>query len=463
MKDKKVPGSQHPQPTPNPANQARSSLPWSALEQQVVRLQKQISQAGLRGDKQTVYDLQQRLMESEAARLLAVRRVTEENQGRHTAGVDGVKSLGPKERLAMAAAIHPKHWSHQPAMPVRRVWVSKPGTTERRPLAILPMIDRCKQALVKLALEPEWEVRFEPHSYGFRPGRGTHDAIAAIVVAIERHPTFVFDADIEGAFDHVNQAVVLDKLQTFPALRQAIRTWLTAGVIDGNAYFTSDTGIAQGGVLSPLLMNIALHGMEAVVTDGSANGSAREQPLLVRYADDFVILHPDLRALQQAIRRVKHWLATIGLQLHADKTRITHTLTPYQGQVGFDFLGFNIRQEPGIKTIIAPSQDASKRHLTVIEQRLQQLQTAPQARVIAELNPLILGWATYYTGVVPAATMSHYDDLVEQKLLNWASKRHPGKARDWLLARYWHRGEKQRRVFATQDGIQLRTYRIGLP
>ncbi|HEX6779976.1 MAG TPA: reverse transcriptase domain-containing protein [Ktedonobacterales bacterium] len=474
MKDKKALGVQRPPQTqvPGPANQAR--LPWGSLEQQVVRMQKQISQASKLGDKQAMYTLQQRLIESEAARLLAVRRVAEENQGKDTAGVDGIKSLGPKERLAMASTIHPQYWTYQPPMPVRRVWVPKPGTTERRPLAILPMIDRCKQALVKLALEPEWEARFEPHSYGFRPGRSAHDAIAAIVVAIERQPVFVFDADIEEAFDSVNQAVVLDKLQTYPALRQAINAWLTAGVLDGGRYAPSETGIAQGGVLSPLLMNVALHGMEGVVSEGTANGYAKKQPLLVRYADDFVILHPDLNELQQAVRRLRHWLARIGLHLHADKTRFTHTLTPYQGHAGFDFLGFHIRQEPGQsspargaprehalrgKTIIAPSQQASKRHLAAIDQRLQQLQTAPQARVIAELNPLIIGWAAYYNGVVPTATMSRYDDLVEQRLMNWASKRHPGKARDWLLARYWRRAGENRRVFVTQDGVQLRTYR----
>src|SRR6266516_6813763 len=376
-------------------------------------------------------------MESEAARLLAVRRVTEENQGKHTAGVDGVKSLTSQECLAMASIIHPNHWKHQPPMPVRRVWVPKPGTAERRPLAILPMIDRCKQALVKLALEPEWEVRFEPHSYGYRPGRSTHDAIAAILVAIERHPCFVFHADIEGAFDNVNQAVILDKLQTFPALRQAINAWLTAGVIDGTTYFSSKTGIAQGGVLSPLLMNVALHGMEGEIlrfaqndknvaqndnnsqndkyniqndnnkqndrnvrnerrgrnesrerplvgregeilrfaqndkynikNDNNKQNDSNSYPLLVRYADDFVILHADLKELQRAVKRVRQWLATMGLRLHADKTRFTHTLTPYQGRVGFDFLGFNIHQElvenspkgqrgqehsPGVKTII---------------------------------------------------------------------------------------------------------------
>src|SRR6266480_1950835 len=244
------------------------------LEQQVVRAQKQISQASQRGDTQAVHTLQQRLMESEAARLLAVRRVTEENHGKDTAGVDGVKSLTSRERLAMVSAIHPKHWNQQPPRPVRRVWVPKPGTAERRPLAILTMMDRCKQALVKLALEPEWEVRFEAHSYGYRPGRSAHDAIAAILVAIERQPCFVFDADIEGAFDNLTQTVVLDKLQTFPALRRAIDAWLGAGVVDGNTYFSSEKGIAQGGVLSPLLLNVALHGMEAVGEGEILRGTA---------------------------------------------------------------------------------------------------------------------------------------------------------------------------------------------
>jgi len=214
----------------------------------------------------------------------------------------------------------------------------------------------------------------------------------------------------------------------------------------------------------------------------------------VRYADNFVILHADLKELQQAVKRVKHWLARMGLHLHADKTCFTYTLTPYQGQVGFDFLGFSIRQHLGekhprgkseqehslfdktsitsrrrrpaaqehsleVKTMISPSQEASKRHLVAVDQRLQQLQTAPQAQVIAELNPEILGWSAYYNGVVEASTMSRYDDLMEQRLINWASKRHPGKARDWLLSRYWHRVGEHRRVFATHDGVQLRTYR----
>ena len=214
------------------------------------------------------------------------------------------------------------------------------------------MIDRCKQALVKLALEPEWEMRFETHSYGYRPGRGVHDAIAAILVAIEHHPTFVYNADIEGAFDHIDQGVLLGKLQTSPAIEHVIRGWFKAGSIDGGVYVPSEMGIAQGGVLSPLLMNIALHGMEEAVTGSKVSSrQGREQPLLIRYGDDFVILHADLHELQQAEKRVRRWLATLGLQLNAQKTRISHTLIPFQGEAGFDFLGFHLHQEQAEKQL----------------------------------------------------------------------------------------------------------------
>jgi RNA-directed DNA polymerase len=290
------------------------------------------------------------------------------------------------------------------------------------------------------------------------------------VVAIERHPTFVFSADIEGAFDHVKQEVILDKLQTFPALRQTINAWLTARVIDGNLVFSSETGIAQGGVLSPLLMNIALHGMETAVTEGISSSQSREQPLLVRYADNFVMLHPDLKELQQSVKHVKRWLERIGLHLH--ETHLAHTLTPHQGRIGFDFLGFNIHQEFGekmsgqkglrktkVKTLVNPSEEASKRHLASIDQRLERLQTAPQAQVIAELNPLIVGWVTYYNGIVDTSVMGRYDDLMEQQLICWASKRHPDKVRDWLMDHYWHSIGERRRVFATHGKDQLRAYR----
>lgn len=482
MKQKKISGGPRPQQAPH-------SLPWTALEQQVVRLQKQIAHASQRGDLLAVHAFQHHLLESEAARLLAVHRVASKNQGKDTAGVDGVKSLTAKEQLNMAARIHPRHWKTQPSLPVRRVWIPKSGTQEQRPLAILPMIDRCKQALVKLALEPEWEVRFESQSYGFRPGRSVHDAITALLVALNRQPMFVFNADIEAAFDHVKQTVILDRLQTYPALRRQIATWFTAGIMDAGTYSSSEVGIAQGGVLSPLLLNIALHGMGAIVAQGTGNHRQTEQPLLVRYADNFILAHPDLNTLQHSVRRVKDWLADMGFQLHPDKTAMTHTLIPAQGRVGFDFLGFSFHQEADekilrwqqrhtkgavrssspfppssqthplpIKTIVSPSQEASMRHLTSLDQRLQRLQNGTQEQVIAQLNPLILGWSSYYTGLVSAEIMQHYDDLLTQRLLQWASHRHPGKTQDWLFAHYWHQVGAKRDIFATSDGKQLRPY-----
>ncbi|HUZ52204.1 MAG TPA: reverse transcriptase domain-containing protein [Streptosporangiaceae bacterium] len=199
------------------------------------------------GDVKTVHRLQRLLMRSRAAKCLAVRRVTQDNQGKRTAGVDGVKALTPPERLRLAnrlsLAVKPR--------PTRRVWIPKPGTTECRPLGIPTMHDRAVQALAKLALEPEWEARFEPNSYGFRPGRSGHDAIEAIFQGICRKPKYVLDADIVKCFDRIDHQALLRKLGTFPALRRAIRGWLRAGVMDGPTLFPTTAGTPQGGVITP--------------------------------------------------------------------------------------------------------------------------------------------------------------------------------------------------------------------
>lgn len=270
-------------------SEAWRKLPWRKLEQHVYRIQKRIYRANQRGDTRTVQKLQKLLMKSQAARLLAVRRVTQDNQGKKTAGVDGVKSVKPEQRFIMAERIHPERWKRQKPQPVRRVWIPKPGKAEKRPLGIPTMLERSKQALAKMALEPEWEAVFEPNSYGFRPGRSCHDAIEAIFNAIRYKPKFVFDADIKGCFDNINQEELLKKLRTCPAMGDAIKAWLKAGVLEGVDFTPTETGTPQGGVISPLLANIALHGMEAAITKGYK--PPMEKPLMVRYADDFVVRH----------------------------------------------------------------------------------------------------------------------------------------------------------------------------
>src|SRR5215475_11770903 len=164
----------------DPSSEDWALLPWRKLERHVYRLQKRIYRAAERGNVQAVRRLQQLLMRSRSAHLLAVRRVTQDNQGKKTAGIDGKASLSPVERLALAKELHPKQQRKRKAKPVRRVWIPKPGKSEKRPLGIPVMNDRAYQSLVKQALEPEWEARFEANSYGFRPGRGCHDAKEAI-------------------------------------------------------------------------------------------------------------------------------------------------------------------------------------------------------------------------------------------------------------------------------------------
>jgi len=445
------------------------TLPWRELERAVFKLQKRIFRASKRGDTKAVHRLQRLMTRSRAARCLAVRKVTQDNRGKRTAGVDGVKSLGPARRLALAEAL-----SIRPSgRAVRRVWIPKPGTAERRPLGVPTLRDRAAQTLVRLALEPEWEARFEPNSFGFRPGRSAHDALEMLFTGICKKPKYVLDADIAACFERIDHAALLAKLGTYPALRRAIRGWLTAGVLEGPERFPTDAGTPQGGPLSPLLANVALHGLETAIRaafprDRYGDGPVRWgwQPLVVRYADDFVILHEDVRVIEQARHLAARWLAGVGLALKPAKTRIGHTLLPAAGRAGFDFLGFEVRQyrvgyhrsgalRLGFKTIIKPSKPARKRHDAALAEAVRRHRGAPQAALIGALNPLIRGWARYYAGVASKAAFAHLDHGLYHKLFRWGRRRHPRKSAAWVAGRYWHTRGRNRWVFGVADGPVL--------
>jgi RNA-directed DNA polymerase len=440
-------------------------LPWRTLERVVYRLQTRIFRASERGNVQAVHSLQRLLMKSEAARCLAVRRVTQDSQGKHTAGVDGVKAVPPAQRskrvimLGQPDAINPR--------PTRRVWIPKPGsTTEKRPLGIPVMLDRAHQALVKLALEPEWEAKFEPNTYGFRPGRSVHDAIAALFQMLCFKDKYVLDADIQGCFDNIAHLPLLDKLATYPKLRRTIKGWLKAGVLADGAWQPTERGSPQGGVVSPLLALIALHGLETAITSGFR---ATDRPHVVVYADDFVVLHPTRAGVERARQLAGEWLSGIGLQLKASKTRIGHTLHAIDGRAGFDFLGFSIRHYPAGKTrprrdgrrprssklLIKPSADAIKRHHQALRAVVRGHKAASHTALLITLNPIIRGWATYYRTVVAKEIFASCDYHLMSTPQHWAGRRHGPKSRRWVFHKYWRRGASGRLEFSTPAGLRL--------
>jgi RNA-directed DNA polymerase len=453
---------------------------WRKLERRVFKLQKRIYKASRRGDVKAFRRLQKTLMNSWSAKCISVRRVTQDNQGKKTAGVDGVKSLSPEARLELVAKLKP----NSKVKPTRRVWIPKPGTDEKRPLGIPVMNDRALQALLKLALEPEWEARFEPNSYGFRPGRSCHDAKEAIFNAIVQKSKYVLDADIAKCFDRIDHEALLRKLNTFPTIRRQIRAWLKAGVMDGKQLFPTSEGTPQGGVISPLLANIALHGMEERINKAfpemsqtnretwyHKKGTKFQSPHLIRYADDFVILHKDITVVQRCKEIISEWLVDMGLELKPSKTRLTHTLNEYESEKpGFNFLGFNIRQwkvgkyhsKKGFKTIITPSVLKQKIHYDRIASIIDDHKAAPQEALISRLNSVITGWSNYYSTVVSKVIFADLDNLVYLKLKAWVQHRHPKKSRGWVSNKYWQTIGGDNWVFATrQEGknpMRLRSH-----
>lgn len=459
------------------------NINWRKVERMIFKLQKRIYRASERGDVKTVRKLQKTLMKSWYAKLLAVRKVTQDNKGRKTAGIDGKKSYTPQQRLQLVSELR----LGSKVKPTRRVWIPKPGKSEKRPLGIPTMYDRALQTIVKMALEPEWEAKFEPNSYGFRPGRSCHDAIEAIYTAINQKSKYVLDADIAGCFDNINHESLIRKVNTFPTLRRQINAWLKAGVIDWSGYANrskgyseTNKGTPQGGTLSPLLANIALHGMENRVKQfadtlptrsGFGKRDNRKSLALVRYADDFVVIHENLEVIQKCRTIVADWLKDIGLELKPSKTKISHTLNPHEGNSGFDFLGFNIRQynvgkyksakrsngeRLGFKTIIKPSAKSIKNHYHNIASTIDQLHNAPQASLISRLNPVIRGWANYFSTVCSGEKYSLLDSLMWKKLWAWAKYRCPETRRRKIVNKYWGTIEGDNWVFlCKQDNYIL--------
>jgi RNA-directed DNA polymerase len=379
---------------------------------------------------------------------MSVRRATQVNAGRNTPGVDKVLVKTPAARgdlVDQLATCQP--WR---ARPVRRVYIPKKSdSNKRRPLGIPTIRDRCLQAMVKNALEPAWESRFEGSSYGFRPGRNAHDAIEKIYgfCCPNRRKKVVVDADIAGAFDNISQEFILTALGDVPG-KALIKQWLKAGYLEGGRYHDTPTGTPQGGVISPLLLNIALHGMEAALgVRHDSQGTSIGKRAVVRYADDFVVFcETEEDALDVKDRILPAWLAERGLSLSPEKTRIVR-LTE-----GFDFLSFNVRHYPhpqtarsGYKLCIKPSKKAVLGKVAELRDEWLALRGHSVEAVLWKLNPIIRGWANYNRRVVSSRTFNKLDAWMYHRARRYAKHTHPEKSWGWRRKRYWGRWNKERK------------------
>ncbi len=325
-----------------------------------------------------------------------------------------------------------------------------------RPLGIPVLIDRCHQARVKNALEPEWEVRFEPRSYGFRPGRGCHDAIESLFKTLcgKSSRVWILDADLAGAFDKISHEHLLSMLGGFPASGM-VAGWLKAGIFEaGKRFAPTEEGTPQGGVISPLLLNIALHGLEEAAgvryrqTGRDAGMVEIGCPALTRYADDLVVCCHSRQQAEQVKARLAEWLEPRGLGFNEAKTRIVHL-----GD-GFGFLGFDLRRYPSGKLLIKPGAMAIKRFRERLAKEFRALRGANVAAVLAKIVPITRGWVAYYRTVVSSRVFAALTGYLWKLTYKWACWSHPNKPKRWIVGRYYRKFNKFRNdrwVFGDPD------------
>ncbi len=419
---------------------------WKKVEEHVNRLQARITKAVKQGKWYLVKRLQYVLTHSYYAKLLATRNTTQ-NKGKRTAGIDGETWSSPETKMNAALGLTDKRYK---AKPLRRVYIEKYGSKKKRPLGIPTMYDRAMQSLYALALDPIAEATGDKTSFGFRKFRSTHDACGRIFQCMCRKdsPEWVLEGDIKGCFDNINHQWLLDNILMDKSI---LKQFLNAGYVYNHQLFPTVAGTPQGGIISPILANMTLDGIEEILTDkyhksksGKLNGAqaSKNKVNFARYADDFIVTAKTEVIAKEVKELIKNFLKNRGLELSDEKTLITHIDT------GFDFLGWNFRKYNG-KLLVKPSKKSIDKVTEKISNTIKQGKAWTQEALIDTLNPIITGWANYHQPVVSKRIFNKIDSTIWNMLWNWAKRRHPEKSKPWIADKYWHEVGNRNWVFST--------------